>query len=102
MINYNELVDKTERELIERGLDPEHYNISASEHGVSVSSTQETATKRIAQKEDEKVKQEVSFDSAMSNFENLKIIEDAKKQLELTQAEANLELLQMISAMGGK
>ena len=94
-------IDEIKQELIEQGKSPDDFNIEITESGHSVAPKWFYENKQIAKKEDVKVKNEVAFNSAMSNLESLQLTENIKNNLELAQAEANYELMMLIITMGG-
>lgn len=54
------------------------------------------------EKEDNTVKTEVALNSAVSNLELLQLTEEIRNQLEMDQAEANFEILMLVSSMTNK
>ena len=94
-------IDEIKQELIEQGKSPDDFNIEITESGHSVTPKWFYESKQIAKKEDVKFKNEVAFNSAMSNLESLQLTENIKNNLELAQAEANYELMMLIITMGG-
>lgn len=95
------MIDEINQQIIAAGENPEDFNIKIEENGYSVSPKWFYETKQIAINEDAKVMSELSFNSAMSNLEVLQLTENIKNDSELAQAEANFELMMLISTMGG-
>lgn len=94
-------IDEIKQELIVQGREPDDFDITILEDGYSITPKWYYENKQIAKKEDIKVKNEVAFNSAMSNLESLQLTENIKNGLGLAQAEANYELMMLIVTMGG-